>query len=145
MNEMHTRFTKLCMGAMFVATTFGCGSTQATDAREGVEMSEPRVIALAESDEYQRLLGGEGDSLILRSGRVALSLGESSGNHSTERYEELIVALSGEGELRAEGQEPIAFGVGRVAYVPPDTTHEVVCTSENGLRYIYVVAPTRPE
>jgi len=78
-------------------------------------------------------------SYRLRSGLVTLPPGESVGEHSTEDHEELVIALSGKGEIEAEGLGRANFGEGQVAYNPPNTKHNVINTGNRPLKYIYVV------
>jgi mannose-6-phosphate isomerase-like protein (cupin superfamily) len=76
----------------------------------------------------------------LRAGVVTLAPGEGCGAHSTEGYEELLLILAGEGEVRLEGFGALRAAAG-ACYIPPGTTHEVVNTGREPLRYVYVVAP----
>ena len=57
------------------------------------------VIDLNEMAEYQRLLEGKPQTCGMRSGRVYLQPGQTCGEHSTKEREELLVFLSGNGEL----------------------------------------------
>ena len=90
--------------------------------------------------DYQRILSGPPDSVTMRSGMVRLSPGKSVGVHNTKGYEELIVVLEGEGEMRVTGQDPLTIGKGSTAYCPPETEHNVVNTGDDVLKYIYIVA-----
>ena len=76
----------------------------------------------------------------MRSGCVELLPGESIGLHSTEENEEMLVTLSGSGELCSPGTDPLPMHSGCVLYNPPHTPHDVVNTGDKPLRYIYVVA-----
>ena len=102
------------------------------------------VIDLTNSPEYQRLLAGEPQTRGIRSGRVFLDRGKACGRHSTKEHEELLVFLSGKGELLI-GEEGDSFqvGQGRVCYIPPNTDHDVKNTGAEPLIYIYCVAPVR--
>ncbi len=101
----------------------------------------PRSIDLPTNGEpYLPILKGAPDSAGMRSGYVCLKPGESVGLHSTEGSEEIVVPLSGTGELRSPGCEPIAIHTGRVIYNPPHTPHDVVNTGNDPLCYIYVVS-----
>ena len=86
----------------------------------------------------ERLLGTPVSSR-LHSGYVCLLPGEAGQQHSTEAYEEQIVVLEGEGELRA-GSETHLLDRDRIAYIPPQTPHFVKNCGEGPLRYIYIVA-----
>jgi mannose-6-phosphate isomerase-like protein (cupin superfamily) len=101
----------------------------------------PRAIDLPTNGEpHLSLLKGAPDSAGMRSGYVRLLPGESVGLHSTEGNEEVVVPLSGTGELRSPGAETLAIHPGRVLYNPPHTPHDVVNTGSEPLCYIYIVA-----
>lgn len=101
------------------------------------------VLELNDEPAYQRILEGVPKTYGMRSGRVYLEPGKSCGQHSTKDHEELLVFLSGEGELVTGegGQEAFAVAAGRVCYIPPRTLHDVRNTGGEPLRYIYCVAP----
>jgi len=102
---------------------------------------KPRAIDLPVNGEsYLPLLHGEPDSAGMRSGYVRLMPGESVGMHSTEGNEEVVVPLSGNGELRSPGCEELSIHPGRVLYNPPHTPHDVVNTGSTPLCYVYIVA-----
>jgi len=96
---------------------------------------------LNDRPEYQRLLEGAPQTLGMRSGRVYLKAGEACGQHSTKHHEELLVFLSGQGELLIGDKDRLAVGVGKVAYIPPQTLHDVRNSGSGPLTYIYCVAP----
>ncbi|MEN6299455.1 MAG: cupin domain-containing protein [Anaerolineaceae bacterium] len=103
----------------------------------------PRSISIPSCDEkYKKLLGGPPDTQNLVAGYVVLSPGESVGRHTTGASEEMIIPLSGEGELQVPGLMPEQIHPGMVLYNPPNTPHDVINTSDQPLRYIYVVART---
>jgi quercetin dioxygenase-like cupin family protein len=93
-------------------------------------------------DGYQRLLGGPPDSLALRSGMVTLAPGASVGKHNTEKYEELIVVLGGNGVLLSDDGRETPIDTGHFCYCPPHTGHDVKNTGEVQLRYVYIVTKT---
>ncbi|MCL5280816.1 MAG: cupin domain-containing protein [Planctomycetes bacterium] len=116
------------------------------------------TVDLNSKPEYQRLLEGKPQTLGMRSGRVHLLPGQACGQHSTKNHEELLVFLAGQGELQIGGPDPKigrtaalgtegapgarhAVGVGKVAYIPPETLHDVSNTGREPLIYIYCVAP----
>ena len=101
----------------------------------------PFTVNLNDKPEYQRLLEGEPQTRGMRSGRVHLEPGKACGQHSTKHHEELLVFLAGHGELHIEGQDPFAVGEGKVAYIPPETLHDVKNTGLQPLVYVYCVAP----
>ncbi len=93
--------------------------------------------------DYVRLLGGPPETCSLRSGAVALQPGKAVGEHSTGDHEELIVVLEGTGALLLNEDRELPLEVGKVAYCPPNTQHDVKNTGTTVLRYIYVVAKTQ--
>jgi len=115
------------------------------------------TVDLNNKAEYQRLLEGKPRTLGMRAGRVHLPPGQACGQHSTKENEELLVFLAGQGELQIGGPDPKAerpaafgaegaprrlpVGVGKVAYIPPETLHDVSNTGSEPLVYVYCVAP----
>jgi len=107
---------------------------------------EPKVIVLESGPkEYVRVLGGPPETVTMRSGLVVLAPGKSIGNHNTESYEEVIVVLEGAGKMVVKDGSVLELKAGSVAYCPPRTEHDVTCTGEDQLRYLYVVANTERE
>jgi mannose-6-phosphate isomerase-like protein (cupin superfamily) len=102
---------------------------------------KPFVVDLNNKFEFQRLLPGEPQTCGMKSGRVYLAPGESCGRHSTNDREELLVFLAGSGKAIIEGSEAFNVGVGKVAYIPPHTFHDIKNTSTEPLIYVYCVAP----
>ncbi len=101
-----------------------------------------RIDFLRGGTTYVCLLGGPPESVNMRAGYVVLSPGETVGEHSTGNAEEMLIPLSGSGELRVPGCESIAILPGCVLYNPPQTLHNVVNTGSQPLSYIYVVTGT---
>lgn len=99
------------------------------------------VVNLNHKPEYQRILEGQPQTLGMRSGRVYLKPGEACGQHSTKHHEELLVFLTGQGELQIGEADRFAVGAGRTVYIPPETLHDVRNTGAEALTYIYCVAP----
>ncbi|MFQ6034540.1 MAG: cupin domain-containing protein [Sedimentisphaerales bacterium] len=99
------------------------------------------VIDLNENPEYQRLLKGQPQTCGMRSGKVYLQPGASCGQHSTERHEEMLVFLSGQGLLLVGEKKRLPVGQGKVCYIPPNTVHDIKNTGADPLIYIYCVAP----
>jgi mannose-6-phosphate isomerase-like protein (cupin superfamily) len=99
------------------------------------------TISLNDKAEYQRLLEGKPQTHGMRSGRVHLGPGQACGQHSTKNHEELLVFLAGQGELLIGGGARHPVGEGRVAYIPPETLHDVSNPGPEPLVYIYCVAP----
>ena len=103
------------------------------------------IIDLNENPENQRLLAGEPQTCGMRSGRVYLAPGKSCGRHSTKDREELLVFLSGRGELLIGENDHYQVGQGKVTYIPPQTAHDVSNTGTEPLVYVYCVAPVGNE
>ncbi len=99
------------------------------------------TVDLNNQPEYQRILEGKPQTRGMRSGRVYLEPGKACGQHSTKNHEELLVFLSGQGELLIGESDRLAVGAGKVAYIPPETLHDVKNTGTGPLAYIYCVAP----
>ncbi len=99
------------------------------------------VLNLSDKTEYQRILEGKPQTFGMRSGRVYLGPGQACGQHSTKNHEELLVFLAGQGELLLGTGVRHPVGAGRVAYIPPETLHDVSNTGSEPLVYIYCVAP----
>jgi mannose-6-phosphate isomerase-like protein (cupin superfamily) len=107
--------------------------------------SEAFIVELNNKPEYQRILEGPPQTCGMRSGRVFLEPGKACGLHSTKDNEELLVFLSGQGDLHigdpAQNVAKLSVGAGRAAYIPPRTLHDVSNTGKTPLVYIYSVAP----
>lgn len=69
---------------------------------------------------------------------VTILAGESGEQHSTEKYEEIIVTLEGEGEVRIKNEENLNISTGNIAYIPKWREHQVFNTGEKPLKYIYI-------
>ncbi|UCC71573.1 MAG: cupin domain-containing protein [Gemmatimonadota bacterium] len=133
--------------AIALAVSVALASCTAEPEPETQAQGEPETAADAklitldlESGEYQRVLGGPPETHTMHSGLVTLAAGESVGEHSTEEYEELVVVLAGRGEMRVVDGPVMPLEVGRVAYCPPATTHNVFNTGSQPLQYLYLVA-----
>jgi mannose-6-phosphate isomerase-like protein (cupin superfamily) len=103
------------------------------------------IIDLNENPENQRLLAGDPQTRGMRSGKVYLAPGKSCGQHSTKDREELLVFLSGSGELLIGENDCYKVGHGNVAYIAPQTGHDVSNTGTEPLIYVYCVAPAAVE
>ncbi len=100
-----------------------------------------KVVALEPGDApYMLLLDGPPETASMRSGLVTLAPGKAIGRHNTEKNEEMLVPLAGEGELRIAGQPPVPIHPGMITYAPAHTEHDVVNTGAGTLRYIFIVA-----
>jgi len=104
----------------------------------------PKVIPLAIGNQnYLRLLGGPPETVTMHSGLVNLKPNTSVGKHNTEDYEELVVVLEGNGEMRITGGDTLAIDKNVVLYCPPHREHDIYNTGLTSLRYIYVVGKTK--
>jgi quercetin dioxygenase-like cupin family protein len=104
----------------------------------------PKVIQLnPRGQDYLRVLAGPPETSTMRSGLVALAPHKSVGKHSTEKYEELVIILEGQAEMKITGGERLRLGKGFAAYCPPHTEHDVLNVGTETLRYIYVVAEAK--
>jgi quercetin dioxygenase-like cupin family protein len=89
------------------------------------------------------LLKGVPQTSGMRGGSVMLKPGESVGWHSTGENEEALVILHGSGAAMIEGQPDIPLAEKMLAYIPPETRHNVTNTGSEVLEYVWVVAPVR--
>jgi quercetin dioxygenase-like cupin family protein len=106
-----------------------------------INQLQPKVIHLDPCNQsYIKLLGGPPETRSIKSGLVTLSPGQSIGLHSTKANEEVIVPLAGVGQLQCAEHESIELSTGVIAYVPPQTEHDVINTGSLDLRYIFIVA-----
>jgi mannose-6-phosphate isomerase-like protein (cupin superfamily) len=103
----------------------------------------PLVRDTAGTEARRMLLGGPPETRGMRSGRILLAPGEEVGRHSTRGHEEALVILEGAGRLEIDGRESLPLAAGQVAYVPPETFHNVRADGPGPLRYIFIVAPAR--
>lgn len=99
------------------------------------------VVNLDDRPDYQKLLDGEPQTRGMRAGRVYLLPGKACGQHTTASNEEVLVFLSGQGELLIGDNARFSVGKGKVSYIPPNTIHDVKNTGDEPLIYIYCVAP----
>ena len=100
------------------------------------------VVDLNDKPEFQRLLAGEPQTCGIKAGRVYLAAGKDCGKHSTNEREEILVFLSGKGcAVIGEMEEKIGVGQGKIAYIPPETEHNIINTGSSPLIYIYCVVP----
>ena len=102
--------------------------------------NKPFVVELNDEHDFQRLLPGQPQTHGMKSGRVYLEPGSECGKHSTGEREELLVFLSGNGQAIIEDEQAFEVGQGKIAYIPPQTVHNIKNTSDEPLIYIYCVA-----
>jgi quercetin dioxygenase-like cupin family protein len=124
-----------------VAVLIGCHAPP-VDRRDAVPKPEASVEALPQTGESAPLLGPP-RSVGMRSGLVVLAPGADCGWHSTDDYEELVICLEGNGEVRSEGSATRPVAAGQFAYNPPRTRHCIYNTGATTMRYVYVVAPAQ--
>jgi mannose-6-phosphate isomerase-like protein (cupin superfamily) len=105
------------------------------------EKLEPFIRELDAGGELHLPLLTAENARRMRAGMVTLGPAEECGRHSTEAYEELLIILEGRGEAELEGHGALAVAAGQVAYIPPQTHHNVRGRGSGPLRYVYVVAP----
>lgn len=109
-------------------------------ANAAVEANRPFVFVLpADAPPYTMIMGPP-RTVTMRSGLVTLAPGKDVGRHSTEKNEEMLVILEGQGEVELEGFGRLKIVAGRTAYVPPKTRHNVFNTGTGPLKYIFIVA-----
>jgi mannose-6-phosphate isomerase-like protein (cupin superfamily) len=122
-------------------SSLGIVGTQAVSPQNS---PAPRIVSHDVPDKgYLPLLAGPLETVTMRSGRVILNPGKSVGKHSTDEYEEILVILEGQGEMRITGGKTLKLNNSVVAYCPPHSEHDVFNTGEENLRYIYIVAKAR--
>jgi quercetin dioxygenase-like cupin family protein len=129
----------VCIVVALAGLTASCRSApvpQVNTAR-----SEPFFVPFTEATDYQPGIEGPPRSRGMASGRVVVEPSAVGHRHSTERYEEVLVLLQGSGEIRMTGRPPLAIHAPGVAYVPPQTEHEVAASADGPLIYVYVAAP----
>ncbi|HTV82972.1 MAG TPA: cupin domain-containing protein [Acidobacteriaceae bacterium] len=118
-----------------------CGLWTATTGAATGPGPQPLTIPLAGQRGSMDLLTGAPQTAGMRSGFVRLRPGETVGWHTTGRHEETLVILHGKGAALVEGQPRREFAAPAVAYIPPDTRHNIENTGTGALEYVYVVAP----
>ena len=100
-----------------------------------------KVVALDKADNgILPILTGPPETVTMKSGYVVLEPGRSVGKHSTERHEEILIVLEGQGEMRFRDGSRLEPKARTALYCPPETEHDVWNTSTAMLRYVYVVA-----
>ncbi len=104
--------------------------------------TEPLVLKIKPTQEYQPLLEGQPATCGMRSGRVFLKPGESCGRHSTGAHEEQLVFMAGRGTAYCgDPAQGLEVAEGSILYIPPHTPHDIHNTGSEPLVYIYCVAP----
>jgi mannose-6-phosphate isomerase-like protein (cupin superfamily) len=110
-------------------------------AQTGESHPQPCAIQLQDTTtHYQPILTGPPQTTSMESGLVVLGPGKSGTQHSSKGYEEAIIVLSGEGELRIAGGPTIRLKANTVAYCPTKTVHNIHNPGAIPLKYVYVAA-----
>jgi mannose-6-phosphate isomerase-like protein (cupin superfamily) len=104
------------------------------------ETNRPFLFVLPADAVPYTMIMGPPRTHTMRSGLVNLAPGRDVGLHSTEKNEEMLVILEGQGEVELEGFGRMKIAAGRTAYVPPKTRHNVFNTGTGPLKYIFVVS-----
>ncbi|MBI5404135.1 MAG: cupin domain-containing protein [Ignavibacteriae bacterium] len=91
------------------------------------------------TESYFQILDSS-QTVTMRSGLVTLKKGKSVGEHTTSGNEEMLVILNGKGEVEIKNEEKFSINKGMIAYVPPNTVHNVINNNDEDLQYIYIVA-----
>jgi mannose-6-phosphate isomerase-like protein (cupin superfamily) len=105
---------------------------------------QPKLVKLnLDSSDYQSIFKGSPETITFHSGLVTLKQDEKVGHHNTEDYEEILVIYSGEGKMIIEGGKTMDLKYGVIAYCPPYTEHDVICTSALPLKYLYIASKTK--
>ncbi|MFA4991288.1 MAG: cupin domain-containing protein [Candidatus Omnitrophota bacterium] len=104
-------------------------------------MSDARVVKLENTSRYQRLLNSDSGTRGIKAGHVVLKPGEDIGEHSTAKdIEEVLVILGGKGDLVIGAGLAKKIEIGHVAYVPPNTPHNVKNTGSGDLEYVFITS-----
>jgi len=104
----------------------------------------PKIITFnPDSTSYQEIFDGEKDSVVFYSGVVTVEPNTSGHMHSTEIYEEIIVVLEGEGQVRITKQKNLDLKFGNIAFIPPNTEHQVFNTGTKNFKYIYIATKSK--
>ena len=106
---------------------------------------KPLAIALECPGGDCPLLKGAPQTAGMRGGNVRLKPGASVGWHNTEQHEEALVILRGAGAANIEGQPDLALSEHQLAYIPPQTKHNVTNTGAQEMEYVWIVAPAQDQ
>lgn len=130
--------TAAIVGAILIGGAAGFAAVHAPPQEPA---GKPLTMPAACSGRDCTLLSGAPVTSGLRSGFVRLRPGETVGWHTTGAHEEELVILRGKGEAEIEGRSGMPIREGMIAYIPPQTRHNVKNTGTGALEYVYVVAP----
>jgi quercetin dioxygenase-like cupin family protein len=78
------------------------------------------------------------------SGCVSLLSGDKGSEHSTQSWQEMLIILKGQGEVIIVDGDTLQIHAGEIAYIPPQTTHNLRCTGDAPLQYVYVAVKATP-
>lgn len=120
--------------AALLVSSAGCASSAPT--------RHYKLVTFPREAIEQPILSGPPETGGMRSGYVTLKPGEAMHRHTTGANEELLVFVSGKGEV-VLGADRVAVLAGQALYLPPHTEHEVHASDADELRYVYTVAPAR--
>lgn len=133
--------------AMMILVALGVASAGCVTSQQSAGAGaspEPFVTSLEDPSDYHLLLNGTPQTFGMRSGRVRLAPGKSIGLHNTKGNEELLVFLSGSGVAQIGQEVRLQVAAGKVAYIPPQTQHDILNTGTEPLMYVFCVAPAGP-
>ncbi|HXJ87654.1 MAG TPA: cupin domain-containing protein [Candidatus Binatia bacterium] len=116
--------------------------SSAADTEKGEPHSKV-VLLDAQGKDYLQILAGPPETVTMKSGLVVLAHGKSVGKHSTGKHEEVLVVLSGKGEMTFGDGSTLPVEANHALYCPPKTEHNVTNTGTDELRYVYIVAETK--
>lgn len=103
------------------------------------KLAVPKVLTYnPHSTNYQEIFDGEKDSVVFYSGVVTILPKKSGHAHNTEIYEEMIVVLEGQGQVKITNQKNLDIKYGNIAFIPPNTEHQVFNTGSKNFKYIYI-------
>ena len=129
---------------LLVLLPLACLLSLRTGAQQLSPQNRPLVLSLVCAEGDCPLLKVAPQTHGMRAGMVRLKHGQSVGWHSTDQNEEALVILHGSGVAKLEGQSDIPLRTRMLAYIPPNTRHNVTNTGPELLEYTWVVAPAKP-
>lgn len=126
-----------------VLAVVGLSLVTCIEAQQQAAKREPLTFSLECAGGDCVLLKGAPQTSGMRGGSVKLKPGESVGWHSTGENEEALTILQGNGVAKIDGRADVPLRERMLAYIPPDTRHNVTNTGSEVLEYVWVVAPVR--
>ena len=130
---------------LFIGLNIFCQSNGFSQEKlEGRNYPLPKVISFnPDSIHYQPIFNGEKDSVVFYSGIVTLLPNTSGELHCTDEYEEIIIALEGQGQLKITNQKSLSINFGKIAFVPQNTEHQMFNSGKENFKYIYVATKSK--